>query len=118
VVKGDVLGRAFTDRQPQVRAAFDPLETAWRAEMHDLLARAAHERTQRGRDAAAGVLAGFTRRCVDEALATADRCSSGSPAAGSLQGTPHRKAAPRLTPKRRRKNVAASTGPEAAPSLI
>ena len=32
-VKGDELGSAFAERQPQVRAAFDPLETEWRAEL-------------------------------------------------------------------------------------
>ena len=31
--KGDELGSAFAERQPQVRAAFDPLETQWRAEL-------------------------------------------------------------------------------------
>jgi secernin len=70
--KGDALGSAFNDRQPEVRAAFDPLETAWRAEVHEVLAEAAAARAQRGREAGAEVLAAFTHRCVDEALATAD----------------------------------------------
>ena len=68
--KGDELGSAFNERQPEVRAAFDPLESAWRADVHDVLARAAHQRTH-GRKAAAEVLAAFTARCVEEALATA-----------------------------------------------
>jgi secernin len=61
-VKGDALGSAFADRQPQVRAAFDPLETAWRAELDDLLGDAAGSER----------LAAVTRRCVDRALATAN----------------------------------------------
>jgi hypothetical protein len=73
VTKGDALGTAFTDRQPQVRAAFDPLENAWRAEVHDVLAEAAQERTQHGPEAGAEVLGRFSRRCVDEALTTADK---------------------------------------------
>jgi secernin len=62
VVKGDALGSAFADRQPRVRAAFDPLETAWRAELDDILEGAA----------GAELLAAMTRRCVDEALAAAN----------------------------------------------
>jgi secernin len=63
-VKGDALGTAYADRRPLVREAFDPLETAWRAELAEVLAQ--HER-----DGAAAPLAAFTRRCVDSALATA-----------------------------------------------
>jgi secernin len=58
-VKGDELGTAFAERQPQVRDAFDPLETAWRAELADVL------------DAGPQAQTAFTRRCVDGALATA-----------------------------------------------
>jgi len=61
-VKGDALGSAFSDRQPRVRAAFDPLETAWRAGLHDVLGGAAD----------AEALAAFTRQCVEQALATAN----------------------------------------------
>ena len=61
-VKDDALGSAFVDRQPQVRAAFDPLETAWRAELDDLLEGAADP----------VLLAAFTRQCVEQALATAN----------------------------------------------
>jgi hypothetical protein len=59
---GDELGTAFADRQPQVRAAFDPLEAAWRAELDDVL--------EGGADAA--LRTAFTRRCVEQALATAN----------------------------------------------
>jgi secernin len=61
-VKGDELGTAFPDRQPQVRDAFDQLETAWRAELDEVL--------EGGADA--DVLASFTQRCVDGALETAN----------------------------------------------
>jgi secernin len=60
-VKGDALGSAFADRQPKVRAAFDPLETAWRTELDDLF----------GGAASPELLASLTRRCVDRALAVA-----------------------------------------------
>ncbi len=61
-VKGDELGTAFPDRQPQVRDAFDPLETAWRAELDDLLDGAA----------APELLASLTRRCAAGALEAAN----------------------------------------------
>ena len=51
-VKGDALGSAFAERQPQVRAAFDRLETEWRAEL------------ARG----PGELGAFTGRCVEQAV--------------------------------------------------
>jgi secernin len=57
--KGDALGSAFPERQPQIRAVFDPLESAWRAELEEVLEGAA--------DAGA-----FTRRCVEQALAAAN----------------------------------------------
>jgi secernin len=60
--KGDALGGSFADRQPQARAAFDPLEAAWRAELDDLLEGAAD----------AEALAAFTRRCFEQALAEAN----------------------------------------------
>ena len=66
-VNGDALGTAYPGRQPQVRDVFDPLETAWRAELDELLADA----SRRGRAAAAAPLAAFTQRCVDSALAAA-----------------------------------------------
>ncbi len=71
-VKGDVLGTAYADRHPLVRDAFDPLESAWRAELDEVLAAAAELRSGDGRDAAAEPLAAFTRRCVERALAAAD----------------------------------------------
>ena len=71
-VKGDPLGTSCAERQLLVRVAFDPLETAWRAEMDDVLAEAAELRSRDGRAAGAAPLAAFTRRCVDRALATAD----------------------------------------------
>ena len=44
--KGDELGSAFNERQPEVRAAFDPLESAWRADVRDgTRPRPAHQRT-------------------------------------------------------------------------
>ena len=58
--KGDDLGSAFADRQPRVRAAFDPLETAWQAELDEVLG------------AGAEVREAFTRRCVEQALASAN----------------------------------------------
>jgi secernin len=70
-VKGDELGAEYAGRQPLVRDAFDPLETAWRAELDEVLAEAAAQRSTHGRDAAAAPLAAFTRRCVDRALAAA-----------------------------------------------
>jgi secernin len=71
-VKGDALGSVFAGRQSQVRDAFDPLETAWRAELDDVLeTTASAPRSRHGRDAAADRPAAFTRRCVDRALATA-----------------------------------------------
>ncbi len=70
-VKGDELGTAFTERQSQVRDALDPLETAWRAELADVLDEAAALRSSHGPDAGAEVLAAFTRRCVDCALVAA-----------------------------------------------
>ena len=71
-VKGDVLGTAYADRHLLVRDAFDPLESAWRAELDEVLAAAAELRSGDGRDAAAEPLAAFTRRCVERALAAAD----------------------------------------------
>jgi secernin len=71
-VKGDELGTAYAGRQALVRDTFDPLETAWRAELDDVLAEAAAQRSRYGRDAGAAPLAAFTRRCVDRALAAAD----------------------------------------------
>lgn len=59
-VKGDELGSAFADRQPRVRAAFDPLETEWRAELEEVL------------DGGADAESAMTQRCVDRALATAN----------------------------------------------
>jgi hypothetical protein len=56
-----------------VRAAFDPLESAWRADVHEVLAEAAQARAQHGREAGGDVLAAFTGRCVGEALATAGK---------------------------------------------
>ena len=55
-VKGDALGSAFAERQPQVRDAFDRLETEWRAE----LARRP------------GELGAFTGRCVEQAVDAAE----------------------------------------------
>jgi secernin len=72
VVKGDALGSAFTDRQPQVRDAFDRLETAWRGELSGVVGRAVELRSRHGRDAGAEVLGTFTRHCVDQALGIAD----------------------------------------------
>jgi secernin len=79
-VKGDALGTAFAGRQAQVRDTFDPLETAWRAELDDVLEQAA---TLRPGDRRAELLASLTRRCVERALAAAngllDRFTSGAP---------------------------------------
>lgn len=71
VVKADALGSAFNDRQPQVRDAFDRLETAWRAELSGVVETAVALRSRHGRDAGAEVLATFTRHCVAEALGAA-----------------------------------------------
>jgi secernin len=68
-VKGDVLGTAFSDRQARVRDVFDPLETAWRAELDDVLEQAA---ALPSADRRAVLLASSTRRWVDRALATAN----------------------------------------------
>ena len=84
-VKGDELGTAYSDRHLLVRDAFDPLETAWRAELDEVLAAAAELRSRDGRDAAAAPLAAFTRRCVERALAAAeellDRLGAAAPGA-------------------------------------
>ena len=84
-VKGDELGTAYADRQPRVREAFDPLETAWRTELDEVLTAAAELRSGDGRDAAAAPLGAFTRRCVDRALAAAgellDRFAAAAPGA-------------------------------------
>ncbi len=69
-VKGDALGTAFADRQAQVRDSFDPLETAWRAELDDVLEQAA---ALPSADRRAELLESWTRRCVERALATAHR---------------------------------------------
>jgi len=71
-VKGDAFGTEYDARQAVVRDAFDPLETAWRAELDDVFAEAAALRSRHGREAGAAPLAAFTRRCVDRALAAAD----------------------------------------------
>jgi secernin len=60
-VKGDELGTAYAARQARVREVFDPLETAWRAELEDVPA-----------DGGAAPLAAFTDRSVDRALAAAN----------------------------------------------
>ncbi len=66
-VKGDALGTDYADRQPLVRETFDPLETAWRAELGEVLADASRD----DRGARAAPLAAFTQRCVNSALAAA-----------------------------------------------
>ena len=55
-VKGDALGSAYAERQPQVRTAFDGLEAEWRAEL------------ARG----PGELGALTGRCVEQACDVAE----------------------------------------------
>jgi secernin len=66
-VKGDALGTEYPARQALVREAFDPLERAWRGELDGVLAESARSDHDRA------PLEAFTRRCVDAALATANR---------------------------------------------
>ena len=71
-VKGDELGSAFSDRQPQVRDSFDRVETVWLAKLIGVVERAGESRARHGRDAAAEVLAAFTGHCVAQALELAN----------------------------------------------
>jgi secernin len=83
-VKGDELGSLYAERQPHVRAAFDELETAWRAQLDGVVARARELRSRGDEQAASEALAAFSRDCVESALATAEelleRFSAGVPA--------------------------------------
>jgi hypothetical protein len=68
-VKGSERAWTFAERQPVVRAAFDPLEQRWAAELPEVEREAARLR-DRDPGAAATLLAGFTNGCVEQALHT------------------------------------------------
>lgn len=69
VVKGGELAWTFTQRQPIVRAAFDPLEQRWSAELPAVERQAAQLR-EGDPSAAAKLLAEFTESCAEQALRT------------------------------------------------
>jgi secernin len=69
VVKGGELAWSFAERQPVVRAAFDPLEQRWAAELPEVEKQAAQLR-ERDPGAEAALLADFTEGCVEQALRT------------------------------------------------
>lgn len=71
-VRGDDLGWWFDERQPVVRAAFDPLEARWAAQLPDVEKHAMALRDRGAVTEAAETLARFTEECADEALATLD----------------------------------------------
>lgn len=76
VVKGDDSGGMFAERQPIVRAAFDELEARWAAELPQVEKAALAANAERGRDAMAELLAGFTVSCARQALEVADELIS------------------------------------------
>jgi secernin len=69
VVKGGEHAWTFAERQPVVRAAFDPLEQRWAAELPEVERQAARLRDG-DPGATATLLADFTEGCVEQALRT------------------------------------------------
>ena len=65
-IKGNETGMAFSERQPLARAAFDRLEKRWTASCIEVEQQAIIHKNSTFLD-------GFTRSCVDEAVATAGR---------------------------------------------
>jgi secernin len=72
-VKGGEPGWTFDERREVVRAAFDPLEERWAAELPDVEKRALAWRDEHAPDRAAAELGAFTEACVREAGDALDR---------------------------------------------